>query len=944
MIKRIICMFLVLCLILPSVIAEEEKKGIWGSISGWVSQAYEDTADWTSQAWDDATDWTSAAWDDATEWTSTAWGDATAWVSQAWDDTSSWTIHAWNDASVWTVIAWDDVSDWSINAWGDVTEWTEQAWDNVSLWTIHAWMDSSEWVSQAWADSSIWVDTNWNGFIIWINNILLGRPFAWIENVVLDNGILAYDEYAELRSFIAGKPDTEQIKARFYDALYELSFLDGDEEILWDTLVKWSEAHDLPIENTSMVLLPFLSRLVLEGESVIDKNKEFSGPVVAQYLLTILESMDLESASDLDMQLKLLNASLQSLTRPVIIGDIGQNTLVTEDQYYIENFSFQDGKYQIVMIVSMKDESSEFPMLRGHALNETVQKYFNDAELEDTQELPTDSESKAIGIPFSYSSNDSIVTGEAVAIWTDRNCFIFFLVTDQEWQKNEFDEWFSSLSITRSNSISLAVDMESDGDFYGVNQSAQKYTINRIFDEEKFTVPSGGHGWAAERGNNLIDNLKGFIKGQHSIVVGDNNVENGPDRIIQYSDGTQTLLQTKYYKCAAQSIGACFENGEFKYYDVDGKPMTVEVPSDQYEAAVQYMKNRIANGQVKGVTDPEKAPELVRKGNLTYQQAKHIAKAGTVESIKYDSIHACVTSVSAMGISAAVNFAINLWNGESFETALNESIIAGLSTGGTTFIISVLSSQLAKSGLNAALVPASESITRALGPKASAVIVNAFRPAGSQIYGAAAMKSAAKLLRGNMIVATVTFVVMSADDVADIISGKISWTQLAKNVSTTAVGIAGGSLGYIGGAAIGTAILPGAGTVVGIIISVAAGYGASEGSKALADLIAEDDADVMIRILETQFSEIASEYFLSEDEVNQSVDNLQQLITADMLKKMYQYRDHEAFARQLIETAIDPVVATRSYVELPSEEEYSEYLVDVLEAIYEDISEEAIAE
>ena len=173
------------------------------------------------------------------------------------------------------------------------------------------------------------------------------------------------------------------------------------------------------------------------------------------------------------------------------------------------------------------------------------------------------------------------------------------------------------------------------------------------------------------------------------------------------------------------------------------------------------------------------------------------------------------------------------------------------------------------------------------------------------------MQSAAKLLRGNVITSTVTFVVLSAGDVADIIQGRISWKQLAKNVSTTAVGIT---------------------------VSVAAGWGANEGAKAVADLIAEDDANEMIRIIEDQFATIASEYFLNEDEVNQSIENLQTLITAEMLKQMYQYKDHNAFARQLIEMAIDPVVAEREYVELPSEDEYSDYLTEILEVIYEDVS------
>ena len=477
------------------------------------------------------------------------------------------------------------------------------------------------------------------------------------------------------------------------------------------------------------------------------------------------------------------------------------------------------------------------------------------------------------------------------------------------------------------------------------NQTAQKYTINRIFDEEKFTVPLTGHGWAAERGNNLIDNLKGLIKGQHSTVVGDNNYKNGADRVTYFADGTRLLIQTKYYSTASQSISACFDENGFRYIDhVDGTPMTIEVPADQYETAVGYMKNRIANGEVPGIADVESAAEIVKKGSLTYQQARHIAKAGTIESILYDSAHACVTAGTSMGISAAISFAVQLWNGEDIEASIKESILQGLKSGGTSFIISVLSSQVAKSGINTAMIPASRVVVHALGPKVSAVIVNAFRPAGSAIYGAAAMQSAAKLLRGNTITSTITFVVLSAGDVADIIRGRISWKQLAKNVSATAAGVTGGALGYLGGAALGTAIFPGAGTIVGIIVSVAAGWGANEGAKAVADMIAEDDADEMIRIIENRFSEIASEYFLNEEEVNQAVENLQALITAEMLKQMYQYRDHEAFARQLIEMSMDPVVQCRPYVELPSENLYSEYLTEVLEAIYQDIGDETVDE
>ena len=928
-----VLLFFILFLTFSNTYAEDENKSFWESIGDWVNQAAEDTSNWASQAGEDISAWASQAGEDISAWNTQAGSDVSNWASQALDDTSAWTSRASEDVSTW-------ISQAGLN----ISAWTTQALKDVSAWTAQAWIDSSKWVSQAWANSSDWTSENWDNFILWINTIAAGKPYAWISDTMLDNGILAYDLFADIRAFLHENPNVNQIKEKYDIQLSELSLLNEDKEVLWNMLQQWSEEHDLSLMQTTKLALPFLTRLLIEGESVIGENAEFSGPVVAQYLLTVLESMDLKSDEQANMHLKMLNASLESLTRPMIIGDIDQNTLVTEDQYYIENFTYDEGKYQIIMIVSLKDETSQYPNLRGESLSQITRKYFPTADLSNQAIINKNENYTVQSLSFSDKISEDSITGKTIALWTEKNIYQFFILTAQEWLDEEYDAWFKSIKLSGTDSIAFEVDMESDGAFYGINQSAQKYTINRIFEEERFLVPKTGHGWSAERGNNLIDNIKGIFQRHHSVVIGDNNAKDGADRLTTFSDGSNLFIQTKYYSDAARSIAACFRDGKFRYFDADGQPMAIEVPADQYEAAVRYMENRISNGEVPGVTNPSEAINIVKKGNLTYQQAKHIAKAGTVESILYDSVHACVTAGTSMGISAATNFAVNLWNGESLDTAIKESLLQGLQAGGTSFIISVLSSQVAKSGLNTAMIPASKVIVHAIGPKASAVIVNAFRPAGSAIYGAAAMQSAAKLLRGNVITSSVTFVVLEASDVADIIQGRISWKQLAKNASTTAVGLTGGALGYLGGAAIGTAILPGAGTVVGIIFSVASGWGANEGAKAIADLIAEDDATEMIRIIETQFPIIAEEYFLNEDEVDKSVSNLQTLISAEMLKQMFQYKDHETFARQLIEMAIDSVVAEREFVQLPSEEEYSAYLTEVLEEIYEDLSYEVVTE
>lgn len=576
--KRFVSLLLVICLALPTAFAEENQpKSVWDSIGGWVNQAVEDTADWASQAWEDTSEWTGQALQDTSDWAATAWGDVSAWATQAWKDVSAWTVQAWND--------------------------------------------SSKWVSQAWADSSNWATTNWDYFIVWVNTIASGDPYSWLKDDILDHGILAYDEYAEVRALLNSDPSTDQLRQKYIDTLSELSLLNEDKETLWNLIQQWSEENGLSIEQTSKLALPFLTRLIIVGENAIGEGAEFSGPVVAQYLLTILEEMKLDSTGTADMRLKILHASLEGLTRPTIIGDTDQNTLVTDDQYYIENFTYGNGKYQIIMLASQKGEDSQYPSLRGQTLKQITEKYFTTAECGNSESLDLPNGYDTESISFTYAASEALINGKAAAIWTQNNCFVFFVVTDQEWNDEEFEAWFNSISLAASNSITFEVDMESDGSFFGINQSGQKYTINRYFDEAKFTVPKTGHGWAAERGNNLIDNLKGFIKRQHSIVAGDNNAKNGADRKTIYADSSWLSIQTKYYSNAARGIAACFDENGFRYIDhVEGRPMAIEVPANQYQEALQYMKNRIENGElqwtdssgnVQKITDIDLAEEFV---------------------------------------------------------------------------------------------------------------------------------------------------------------------------------------------------------------------------------------------------------------------------------------------------------------------------------------------
>lgn len=458
--------------------------------------------------------------------------------------------------------------------------------------------------------------------------------------------------------------------------------------------------------------------------------------------------------------------------------------------------------------------------------------------------------------------------------------------------------------------------------------------VNKLYEEEKFHSRQG-HGFAAERANHLYDKMTGH----NAKIVGDDNAKNGADRIV---DGI--YIQSKYCATGARCINECFADdgkGMFRYM-ADGKPMEIEVPSDQkiYDDAVKMMEEKIKNGQVPGVTDPSEAKNLVRKGHFTYEQAKNIAKAGTVESLKYDAANGAIIAASAFGITAIITFATSVWGGEDFDVCLKNAAYAGIKVGGTAFITSVLSSQLSKAGLNSALVGSSEAVVRLMGPKASAVLINAFRNGAKPIYGAAAMKSAAKLLRGNAITAGITVVVLSSVDITNIFRGRISGKQLMKNLANTTGTVAGGTAGWMAGAAAGSAILPGAGTVIGGLVgSLVSGGVAGKVTSKVANAVAEDDANEMVNIIQEQFESIANEYLLNQKEAEKCVDRLSEKLTGKVLKDMFASDDRASFARDLIVPIVEKRVSQRELIKLPSNEQ----MVDSLKTILEEIADEEAA-
>ena len=251
-----------------------------------------------------------------------------------------------------------------------------------------------------------------------------------------------------------------------------------------------------------------------------------------------------------------------------------------------------------------------------------------------------------------------------------------------------------------------------------------------------------------------------------------------------------------------------------------GRQCKSKSPSDKYDSAVQAIENRIRNRQIPGVSDPGKAKEIVRRGAFTYEQVRNIARFGTVQSLTYDAVNGIKLAGTSMGISAALSFAVAVWNGEDWEKALKGACYTGLKVGGIAWVSSVIAAQLGRTGVEQSLRGATNWIVKGLGTKAASVLANSLR-SGSSIYGAAATNHLSKLLRGNIVTGIVTTLVISSADFVRLFRGRVSGAQVFKNVTTTLVSVAVGAVGWKAGVAVGVAVgsaVPVVGTAVGGIV------------------------------------------------------------------------------------------------------------------------------
>ncbi|MBY0444468.1 MAG: hypothetical protein K2Q15_04575, partial [Burkholderiales bacterium] len=233
---------------------------------------------------------------------------------------------------------------------------------------------------------------------------------------------------------------------------------------------------------------------------------------------------------------------------------------------------------------------------------------------------------------------------------------------------------------------------------------------------------------------------------------------------------------------------------------------------------------------------------------------------------------------------------------------------------------SILTAQLGRTGLEQSLRGSTDWVVKQMGTKSAAWLANGLR-SGSTIYGAAAANHVSKLLRGNVVTAVATTLVLSSVDFIRLFDGRISGAQVFKNLTTTASSVAGGTGGWMAGAAAGAALGPVGVIIGGIVGSFVGGSAANKIASSTLDNFIEDDAKQMLKIIEKNFGSLAHDYLLTENEAKTVITALQENDLPNILRNMYASPNRDDFAIKTITPLIENKVRFRRKIQLPEHSE-----------------------
>lgn len=439
-------------------------------------------------------------------------------------------------------------------------------------------------------------------------------------------------------------------------------------------------------------------------------------------------------------------------------------------------------------------------------------------------------------------------------------------------------------------------------------------SVKDILSHTSFS-PRIGHSFAFNLSDELTSNTKG--KNIHSS----NDIR---EKGIINRGGQTINIQKKYYPSALDGINACLDaNGKYKFIDSNGAPMPIEVPSNQHYIAFKNMERFIEEGKIPGVTDKKEAVGLVKKGNLSYDQAKYIANSGLINSLTCDN-SGIISTTNPLGISTVLNYAAYSIKGHSKSDTMKAISMEGFQSGNTVFGNSFL---MNLPEFDEALMPSEESISKIFGEEVLEELTDsAIKQIGKKGAEKITKQTAKKL--GSVISKSspaLTEAIFFAPDVKNLFEMRISETEFVKDLvvasASLAAGEGGGALGGFLGS-FGGPLGAGFGKIAGGVLGAGAG---SFAANKLADKYTDSDIQKMYKLLKQAFMKKAEQYMITEKEEMNIVEDLKGIVTESLMRDIYQSDNGGDGIDHFLDSVLDPLfekeLRKRNTIETPTEEE-----------------------
>ncbi|EER1897409.1 GTPase family protein [Escherichia coli] len=327
---------------------------------------------------------------------------------------------------------------------------------------------------------------------------------------------------------------------------------------------------------------------------------------------------------------------------------------------------------------------------------------------------------------------------------------------------------------------------------------------------------------------------------------------------------------------------------------------------DQYAGAVETMRNKIREGKVPGVTDPAEASRLIRRGHLTYTQARNITRFGTIESVTYDIAEGSVVSLAAGGISFALTASVFWLSTGDRDAALQTAAVQAGKTFTRTLAVYVTTQQLHRLSVVQGMLKHIDFST------ASPTV----RLALQKGTGAGNISALNKVMKGTLVTSLALVAVTTGPDMIKMLRGRISGTQFIRNLAVASSGVAGGAVGSVAGGILFSPLGPFGALTGRVVGGVLGGMIASAVSGKIAGALVEEDRVKILAMIQEQVTWLAGSFLLTGHEIENLNENLARVIDQNALEIIFAAGiQQRAATNMLIKPLVVSIIRQRPVME-----------------------------